>query len=305
MSALRVAILGASGSIGQQALSVIDHYPERFQVFGLVSGRRRLDRPARFSVRAGDPGSGDRIEEMVTHPECDLVLVAIPGVVALGPTLAALRAHKKVALATKEILVMAGELVMGMARGHDAIRPVDSEHSALWQCLWGEAPASVSRLLLTASGGPFWARPEQDLSSVTVEQALNHPRWSMGPKVTVDSATLMNKGLELIEAHHLFGFPYDRIAVVVHPQSIVHGLIQLNDGASLAHMGYPDMRVPISYALHFPERADVALEPLDLTSVGGLTFEAPDLETFPCLALARDAGEAGGTAPCVLNAANE
>ena len=305
MSALRIAILGASGSIGQQALSVIDHYPERFQVFGLVSGRRQLDRPARFSVRAGDPGFADRIEEMVTHPECDLVLVAIPGVVALGPTLAALRAHKKVALATKEILVMAGELVMGMARGHDAIRPVDSEHSALWQCLWGEAPASVSRLLLTASGGPFWARPEQDLSSVTVEQALNHPRWSMGPKVTVDSATLMNKGLELIEAHHLFRVPLDRIGVVVHPQSVIHSIVEFVDGSAKAQLSNPDMRLPIALALSYPERLPGVVPPTPFHDLGALELHPLDPGRFASVQLAREAAARGGAYPAVLNAANE
>src|SRR5437870_4813308 len=198
---LQVAILGASGSVGRQALDVIDRYPERFGVFGLVSGRRPADRAARFVVQADDPAYAARVEEIVTHPDCDLVLVAISGSVALRPTLASLAAGKKVALATKEVMVMAGELVTRAKRAPDAIRPVDSEHSAIWQCLWGESAASVSRLVLTASGGPFWARPDLDLSRVTVEEALNHPRWSMGPKITVDSATLMNKGLELIEAH--------------------------------------------------------------------------------------------------------
>jgi 1-deoxy-D-xylulose-5-phosphate reductoisomerase len=305
VSALRVAILGASGSIGQQALNVIDHYPERFQAFGLVSGRRQVDRPARFAVRAGDPGSADRIEEMVTHPECDLVLVAIPGVVALGPTLAALGAHKKVALATKEILVMAGDLVMRMARGHDAIRPVDSEHSALWQCLWGEAPASVSRLLLTASGGPFWARPEQDLSRVTVEQALNHPRWSMGPKVTVDSATLMNKGLELIEAHHLFKVPLDRIGVVVHPQSVIHSIVEFVDGSAKAQLSNPDMRLPIALALSYPERLPGVVPPTPFHDLGTLELHPLDPGRFASVRLAREAAARGGAYPAVLNAANE
>jgi 1-deoxy-D-xylulose-5-phosphate reductoisomerase len=242
---------------------------------------------------------------MVTHPECDLVLVAIPGAVALGPTLAALAAHKKVALATKEILVMAGELVMRTARGHDAIRPVDSEHSALWQCLWGEAPASVSRLLLTASGGPFWARPELDLSRVTVEQALNHPRWSMGPKVTVDSATLMNKGLELIEAHHLFNVPLDRIGVVVHPQSVIHSMVEFVDGSAKAQLSNPDMRLPIALALSYPERLPGVVPPTPFHELGTLDLHPLDPSRFASVRLAREAAARGGAYPAVLNAANE
>jgi len=211
-----------------------------------------------------------------------------------------------VALANKESLVVGGELVMKLAEATGArVIPVDSEHSALFQLLRQAAPGAVERLVLTASGGPFRGRDAHSLRDVTAAEALAHPTWDMGGKITIDSATLMNKGLELIEAHHLFGFPYERIAVVVHPQSIVHALVHLNDGASLAHLGYPDMRVPISYALHFPERADVTLETLDLAAVGSLSFEAPDLETFRCLVLARDAAAAGGTGPCVLNAANE
>jgi len=210
------------------------------------------------------------------------------------------------ALANKESLVVGGELVMALAEATGAqILPVDSEHSALFQLIEGQPPGTVDRLVLTASGGPFRGRSAAELAGVSREEALAHPTWDMGGKITVDSATLMNKGLELIEAHHLFGVPYDRIDVVVHPQSIVHSLIQLNDGASLAHLGYPDMRVPISYALHHPERADVAVERLDLAALGELTFEAPDTETFACLRLAQEAAAAGGTAPCVLNAANE
>jgi 1-deoxy-D-xylulose-5-phosphate reductoisomerase len=208
------------------------------------------------------------------------------------------------ALANKESLVVGGELVTALAEATGAqLIPVDSEHSALFQLIEGQRPGTVDRLVLTASGGPF--RGRRDLDGVTREEALAHPTWDMGGKITIDSATLMNKGLELIEAHHLFGVAYDQIDVVVHPQSIVHALVQLNDGASLAHLGYPDMRMPISYALHYPDRADVPVETLDLAGLGALTFEAPDLETFPCLRLARDAAAAGGTAPCVLNAANE
>ncbi|MGH2856924.1 MAG: 1-deoxy-D-xylulose-5-phosphate reductoisomerase, partial [Solirubrobacteraceae bacterium] len=208
--------------------------------------------------------------------------------------------------ANKESLVVGGELVTELAQATGAtIIPVDSEHSALHQLLAGEPPGTVERLVLTASGGPFRGRTAAELADVTVEQALAHPTWSMGGKITIDSATLMNKGLELIEAHHLFGTPYEEIDVVVHPQSIVHSLVQLCDGATLAHLGYPDMRVPISYGLHYPERADVPVAALDLAALGSLTFEPPDTETFACLALAREAGMAGGTAPCTLNAANE
>jgi 1-deoxy-D-xylulose-5-phosphate reductoisomerase len=210
------------------------------------------------------------------------------------------------ALANKESLVVGGELVMQLAEATGArVIPVDSEHSALHQLLAGEGPGAVDRLVLTASGGPFRGRTRAELEDVTVEEALAHPTWAMGGKITIDSATLMNKGLEVIEAHHLFATPYDRIGVVVHPQSIVHALVDLCDGATLAHLGHPDMRVPIAYALHDPERVDVPVRRLDLAEVGSLTFEPVDEETFPCLRLAREAGVAGGTAPCVLNAANE
>jgi 1-deoxy-D-xylulose-5-phosphate reductoisomerase len=210
------------------------------------------------------------------------------------------------ALANKESLVVGGELVMELARATGAqILPVDSEHSALFQLLAAERPGTVDRLTLTASGGPFRGRRREQLEGVTVAEALAHPTWDMGGKITIDSATLMNKGLELIEAHHLFGLPYEQIDVVVHPQSIIHSLISLCDGATLAHLGYPDMRVPISYALHHPERMDVPVAPLDLVALGQLTFEAPDEDTFACLRLARAAARAGGTAPCTMNAANE
>jgi 1-deoxy-D-xylulose-5-phosphate reductoisomerase len=226
------------------------------------------------------------------------------GSAGLGPTIVALAEGIDVALANKESLVVGGELVTALAEATDAqIIPVDSEHSALHQLVRAGPPGHVERLVLTASGGPF--RGRTDLSGVTAEEALAHPTWEMGGRITIDSATLINKGFELIEAHHLFGLDYERIDVVVHPQSIVHALVHLNDGASLAHLGLPDMRVPISYALQYPERADVELPTVDLAAIGALTFEKPDLETFPCLRLAREAGEAGGAAPCVLNAADE
>jgi 1-deoxy-D-xylulose-5-phosphate reductoisomerase len=301
---LRVAVLGATGSIGMQALDVIDRHADRFEVFALVSGRRRLERSAPFVLGAGDPDYDARLDEIVSHADCDLVLMAIPGARALRPTLTALRAHKKVALATKEVMVMAGELVTALAH-HDAIRPVDSEHSAIWQCLWGEAPESVARLLLTASGGPFWGRPALDLSTVRVEDALAHPRWSMGPKVTVDSATLMNKGLELIEAHHLFDVPLDRISVVIHPQSVIHSLVEFVDGSAKAQLGNPDMRLPIAVALSYPRRLPGAVPPTPFEGLGALELHPLDGTRFPAVGLARAAAERGAPYPAVLNAANE
>jgi 1-deoxy-D-xylulose-5-phosphate reductoisomerase len=324
----RVMILGSTGSIGEQALDVVGRSDD-LEVVGLsahgdfetlVKQARELkvDRIALAdetaaaraaevwtdgTVLAGPSG----LVELITDGEADLVLNAVVGSAGLGPTVAALGEGIDLALANKESLVVGGELVMALAEATGAqIIPVDSEHSALFQLVGSEGrPGTVDKLVLTASGGPFRGKTRQELKKVTVDQALAHPTWAMGGKITIDSATLMNKGLEVIEAHHLFGFPYDQIDVVVHPQSIVHSLIQLNDGASLAHLGYPDMRVPISYALHYPDRTDVPVEPLDLVKLGRLTFEEPDEETFACLRLAREAGMAGGTAPCVLNAANE
>jgi 1-deoxy-D-xylulose-5-phosphate reductoisomerase len=325
----RVAILGSTGSIGVQALDVVAPSGGELEVVALSAGagweqlleqarRHRVKRIAladpHAAARAGEAWTGGEIlsgpeglVQLITECECDLVLNAIVGSAGLVPTVATLGEGIDLALANKESLVVGGELVTQLAEATGAsIIPVDSEHSALHQLLSGEGAGTVDRLILTASGGPFRGRSAAELEDVSVEQALAHPTWAMGGKITIDSATLMNKGLELIEAHHLFGTPYDQIEVVVHPQSIIHSLIQLCDGATLAHLGYPDMRVPISYALHYPERVDVpAVKPLDLVALGSLTFEAPDEETFRCLRLARDAGAAGGTAPCTLNAANE
>lgn len=306
MKPLNIAVLGATGSIGQQALDVIDRNPERFRLFGLTEGVRSAERKAEYIVQ-GHSGDGDfdaRLFEMVTDPRCDLVLVAIPGARALAPTMAALGAGKEVALATKEVLVMAGTLVMKVA-GSRGIRPVDSEHSAIWQCLWGEKRESVRRLIITASGGPFWAHPDLDLDAVTVEQALNHPRWSMGPKVTVDSATLMNKGLEIIEAHHLYGLPLSSIAVTIHPQSVVHSLVEFVDGSLKAQLGRPDMRLPIAVALAYPDRLPDAVPATPLEELSGLEFHTLDEGRFPAVQLARSAAERGGGHPAVLNAANE
>ncbi|OLB86911.1 MAG: hypothetical protein AUI15_30425 [Actinobacteria bacterium 13_2_20CM_2_66_6] len=303
---LNIALLGATGSIGQQTLDVIDRNPGRFKLFGLTEGRRASNRKAEFLVRgqAGEPGFDKDVEAMVTDPRCDLVVVAIPGARALRPTMAALAAKKEIALATKEVLVMAGALVM-RAAGERGIRPIDSEHSAIWQCLWGEERESVRRLIITASGGPFWAHPELDLDQVTVEQALNHPRWSMGPKVTVDSATLMNKGLELIEAHHLFGIPLEAISVCIHPQSVVHSLVEFTDGSLKAQLGRPDMRLPIAVALAYPDRLPDAVPPTALREISGLEFHEFDERRFPSVGLARLAAISGRGRPAVLNAANE
>src|SRR6266852_4588201 len=304
--AINVAILGATGSIGQQTLDVIDRNPGRLRLFGLTEGTRSAKRSAEYLIQgqAGEPDFDARVHAMVTDPRCDLVVVAIPGARALAPTMAALEAGKEVALATKEVLVMAGALVM-KAAGARGIRPVDSEHSAIWQCLWGEQRESVRRLIITASGGPFWAHPDLDLDQVTVEQALNHPRWSMGPKVTIDSATMMNKGLEMIEAHHLFAIDLEAISVVIHPQSVVHSLVEFVDGSLKAQLGRPDMRLPIAVALSYPDRLPGAVQPTPVEELSGLEFHALDEKRFPSVRLARDAAAAGGGRTAVLNAANE
>src|SRR5437899_2898675 len=303
---INVAVLGATGSIGQQTLDVIDRNPGRLKLFGLTEGRRTSKRAAEHVIQgqAGEPDFDARVTAMVTDPRCDLVVVAIPGARALAPTMAALHAGKEVALATKEVLVMAGALVM-KAAGQRGIRPVDSEHSAIWQCLWGERRESIRRLILTASGGPFWAHPDLDLDQVTVEQALNHPRWSMGPKVTVDSATMMNKGLEMIEAHHLFGVPLDQIEIIIHPQSAVHSLVEFVDGSLKAQIRRPDMRLPIAIALGYPDRLGDAVPPTNLEDLVPLEFHPLDEARLPAVRLARSSAHAGRGRPAVLNAANE
>ena len=320
----KLVILGSTGSIGVQALQIVAA-SEELQVVGLAAGsswEQALEQARQHGVPAvalADPDAAERarsawdgriltgeegVRELVASSSADLVLNGMVGAAGLGPTVVALGEGIDVALANKESLVVGGELTTALAEATGArLLPVDSEHSALFQLIGAERPGTVERLILTASGGPF--RGRNDLSGVSIEDALAHPTWKMGGRITIDSATLMNKGFEAIEAHHLFGVPYERIAVVVHPQSIVHSMVDLIDGATLAHLGYPDMRVPISYALHFPERADVDVPRLDLAAVGELSFEQPDLETFACLRLALEAGRAGGTAPCVLNAADE
>ncbi len=323
----RLLILGSTGSIGVQALDVLSR-TDALELVGLaahsswesliaqaaehgVTTIALADRNA--SSKAAENWTGGRVlagpeglVELIVESGAELVLNALVGSAGLGPTVATLGEGIDLALANKESLVVGGELVSALAEATGArIIPVDSEHSALHQLLAGEPPGTVDRLTLTASGGPFRGRSRAELEDVTIEEALKHPTWEMGGKITIDSATLMNKGLELIEAHHLFGTPYERIDVVVHPQSIIHSLIALCDGASLAHLGYPDMRVPISYALHYPDRVELPVRALDLAELGALTFEPVDDEAFPCLRLAREAALAGGTAPCVLNAANE
>jgi 1-deoxy-D-xylulose-5-phosphate reductoisomerase len=291
----RVALLGATGSIGRQALDVIAANP-RLELVAASSGSTPIDGLAPLTQVGGDP------TELLEQARPDVVLNATLGFAGLPGTMWALEHGVTLALANKESLVAAGDLALAArARGGGALIPVDSEHSALFQCAQLGEPET---LVLTASGGPFRGRTRDELVDVTADEALAHPTWSMGAKITIDSATLANKGLEVIEAHFLFGLPYDRIEVVVHPTSIVHGLVRFRDGASVAHLGYPDMRVPISYALTYPERAATPVPPLDLTT-GPLEFSEPDLETFRMLALARDAGERGGTYPCAYNAANE
>lgn len=327
--AKRVVILGSTGSIGENALAVVRHLAPRVTVVGVAAGSRvqRLAEQARefgcrwaFSARDGDSGrlagllpAGCRavsgpaeLCQRVTGPDVDMVLCAIVGTAGLMPVLAAIRAGKDIALASKEVLVMAGELVMAeAARCRVRILPVDSEHCALHQCLEGSAGKTVRRLLLTASGGPFRNRPEVDLARVTPQEALAHPTWRMGGKITIDSATLMNKGLEIIEARWLFGLPPDRIEVVIHPQSIVHSMVEFEDGSILAQMGYPDMRLPIQYCLTYPERLPSLQRPMDFGQPLRLEFEPPDEARFPALRLARQAVAAGGTFPAAFNAANE
>src|SRR3989475_9404295 len=326
-SPTRLLILGSTGSVGTQALEVCAGSDE-FELVGLSAERswealvqqartHRVDRIALadedMAARAAEAWSDGEVlagatglVRLVVESGADLVLNGLVGSAGLGPTVAALGEGIDLALANKESLVVGGELVVALAEGTGArIVPVDSEHTALHQLIAGQPPGAVERLTITASGGPFRGRDVRELEDVTVKEALAHPTWAMGGKITIDSATLMNKGLELMEAHHLFGTPYERMDIVVHPQSLIHGLIQLADGAMLAHLGPPDMRVAISYALHAGESVDLPVAPLQLATLGALTFEPVDLDAFPCLRLALEAARAGGTAPCVLNAANE
>src|SRR5947208_3182359 len=294
----RVALLGATGSIGRQALEIVGG-DSQLELVAAASGSQPVEGLAPLTQVGGD------LTELLERAQPDVVLNAVVGFAGLPATLWALEHGVTLALANKESLVAAGELALqAQERGGGLLLPVDSEHSAAFQCLEGRTPEQVDSLVLTGSGGPFRRRREE-LEDVTPEEALAHPTWSMGPKITVDSATLANKGLELIEAHFLFGLPYERIEVVLQPASVVHALVRFRDGASLAHLGYPDMRVPISFALTYPERAATPVPPLDFSEGLVLEFELPDSDTFPMLALARQAGEEGGTYPCAFNAANE
>ena len=335
-----ITVLGATGSIGTSTLDVVARHPDRYRVFAL-SAHRRLEQLAHLCGRfrpayavVPDSGAGARLRELLAaggcgtevlegpealawvaaHERVEAVMAAIVGAAGLPPALAAARAGKRVLLANKEALVTAGRLFVDAARaGGATVLPIDSEHNAIFQCLPPAAQADagaldaggVRRILLTASGGPFRTRALHELAQVTPEQACAHPNWSMGRKISVDSATMMNKGLELIEAHYLFGLPEDRIDIVVHPQSVIHSMVEYLDGSVLAQLGNPDMRTPIAHALAYPERIDSGVGALDLPALGRLDFEPPDPQRFPCLRLAREALRAGAAAPCVLNAANE
>jgi 1-deoxy-D-xylulose-5-phosphate reductoisomerase len=325
----RVVILGSTGSIGESALKVARDLSDRMEVVGLAAGRSAkalLAQAQEFkpravalydtteidSIRGQLPsgtacyGGAEGLIKLATLAEADMVLVSIVGTAGLAPALAAIRANKELAVASKEILVMAGEEVTREAAAHKVpILPVDSEHNAIFQCLVGEPSRHIRRLILTASGGPFRKTPAADLVKVRPEQALKHPTWNMGRKITIDSATLFNKGLEMIEARWLFGVPMEQVEVVVHPQSIVHSLVEFVDGSQLAQLSHSDMCFPIQYAVTYPDRLPNRLKPLDLAQVGSLHFEAPDPVRFPALRLAREAGTKGGTLPAVLNAANE
>jgi len=309
----RVVILGATGSIGTSARKVARELPDRMRVVGMSAHRNAAglaeaaaEFPDAATALSGGPGGGDRLVDLATMPEADLVLVAIVGTGGLRPALAAIEAGKDIAVASKEILVMAGEIVMAAAaRKGVRVLPVDSEHNAIFQCLDGRPTDSVRRLILTASGGPFRRLPAGQLAGVTPEQALRHPTWSMGPKVTLDSATLFNKGLEMIEAKWLFGVGMDRVETIIHPQSIIHSMVEFMDGSVLAQMSHSDMCFPIQYAVTWPDRVANTLRPLDFAELARLDFEAPRTVDFPALDLARRAGTKGGTLPAVLNAANE
>ena len=319
-----VAILGSTGSIGRQTLEVIDEHADRFRVVALAArtaSDRFLEQVALYGpevaavyepttalrgatrfISLGDEG----LTDAATHPSVDVVVVASSGHVAILPTIRAVESGKTIALANKETLVCAGAILAPLvASGRSALRPIDSEHCAIWQALDGSPIEQVRRIILTASGGPFRTASASELTQVTAAQALSHPTWSMGDKISIDSATLMNKGLEVIEAHWLFGIPYEQIDVLVHPESVVHSLVEFVDGSQIAQLGVPDMRVPILYALTYPERLPLTSDRLDLAEFGALHFERPDVGRFPALKLAREAGIAGGTYPTVLSAADE
>jgi len=327
----RLAILGSTGSIGSNALKIVSHYPERFKIIGLTAGRninllmKQIETFQPEVIAISDKATYDKFKDsfhgsqdlevlygvdgismVARHPQTDIVISAIVGSAGLLPTVAAIKAGKTVALANKETLVMAGNLIMlDVGKNGATLIPIDSEHSAIFQCLRGYEKNSLKKIILTASGGPFLGRTAKALENVSPEDALQHPRWSMGKKVTIDSATLMNKGLEVIEAHYLFDLPPEQIDVLIHPQSVIHSIVEFRDGSYIAQLSRPDMKGPIAYALSYPERLQDIVEPIDWERLSGLTFQKPDRRTFPCLSLAYSAIKAGGTMPAVLNAANE
>lgn len=337
VSQRRVVVLGSTGSIGTQTLDVARRHPDRLKIVGLAAGTRAAEllaqakefnvghlalgapeaadasavaelkeHAAGFAGLKGGIGFGaEAVRDMVRIEEADVVVNALVGAAGLQASYEALRAGKVLALANKESLVVGGNLIMPMATEPGMLMPIDSEHGAIYQCLLGENPREVSKLWVTASGGPFRGKKRADLEGITPAQALAHPTWNMGKKISIDSSTLMNKGLEVIEAHHLFQMPYNRIEVVVQPQSAIHSMVEFSDGSVKAHLGTTDMRIPIQFALSYPERWDAPVEPLDFRTLGSLEFAAPDTETFRCLALAYHAGEVSGTLPCAMNAANE
>lgn len=336
----RIVVLGSTGSIGIQTLDVVRRHPDKLEIIGLAAGTRakelsaqaqefnvahlalgarnnisaevleglseQVERASRSEVSGGSFSQGpDGVVDLCKIPEADLVVNALVGAAGLRASYETLKAGKVLALANKESLVVGGDLIMPLAQNPGDLMPIDSEHGAIYQCLLGENPKEVSKLWVTASGGPFRGKKRADLERVTPAQALHHPTWNMGAKITIDSSTLMNKGLEVIEAHHLFAMPYEKIEVVVQPQSAIHSMVEFTDGSVKAHLGTTDMRIPIQFALSYPERWDAPVKPLDFRTLGTLEFAAPDTETFRCLALARIAGTRGGTLPCAMNAANE
>lgn len=318
----RIALLGSTGSVGRQTLDVIEQHPDDFRIVALAAGHnkdeltRQVHRHRPSLVVTKDPASSfagietlpspEGLIAAATHPDVDLVVFATSGHDAISATIEAIRHKKKIAIANKEAIVCAGDIIMPLARSNDVvIRPIDSEHSAIWQSLASGPAKSLKRITLTASGGPFRGTPARELATVTYQQALKHPNWNMGSKITIDSATLVNKGLELIEAHHLFAIPQRQIDVVVHPEQIIHSLVEFNDGNTIAQLSVPDMRLPIQYALTYPNRLPGDARQLDLVSIGSLSFEQVDVDRFPSLRLAREAGEAGGTYPTVFSAVDE
>ncbi len=315
----RVVILGSTGSIGTQTLDIISQHEDLLQVVGLAAGRNQevlLEQAAQYHVKhlalydgpkdGVVPSGMDALVKLATLPEADIVVICVAGVIGLLPTIEAIKAGKDVALASKEVLVAAGEIVMPLVAKHKVtMTPIDSEHSAIFQCLQGYRYDQVDSIIITASGGPFHGRKKSELASITVEEALNHPTWRMGGKITIDSATLMNKGLETIEAKWLFGLEVDQVQVVVHPQSVIHSMVKFKDGSVLGQLGWPDMRLPIAYALLYPERVPNQMKAWNPVETPNLSFEPVDEETFRCLGIARASVKKGGTTPCAMNAANE